>query len=162
MSRNIIKYAASAAAVLALGTGLVACSGAGGDAADKAPGVDASGKAEWSVSVDGKPVEIADAAVVCAEQGGKMNIAIGSQDTAAATGVSAVLDAGSLAVEAVGLGSTESGEALAYAPGLPGNEATATKDGNTYQITGKLTAADMNNPMAGPSEKSFEMKVACP
>lgn len=161
MSRSFIKYAASAATVLALGTGLVACTG-GGDAAEKAPGVDASGNAEWSVTVDGEALEITDAAVVCAEEGGKMNIAIGSQNTAEASGVSAVLDAESLTVEGVGLGSLESGEALAYAPGVPGNEATATKDGDTYEITGTVTAADMNDPMAGPTEKSFEMKVTCP
>ena len=161
MSRTIIKYAASAATVLALGTGLVACTGAGG-AVENVQGVDTSGAAEWSVTVDGEVLEIPDAAVVCAEQSGKMNITVGSQDTAAATGVSAILDAGSLEVEGIGLGSTESGQALAYAPGVPGNEATATKDGNTYEITGKLTAADMNDPMAGPTEKTFEMKVACP
>lgn len=179
MNRTALKLTAAAAAALIGGLGLTACSDSSADADAGSGNADSSGEAttitagdttvttggEWSASVDGTPVEIADATVVCAEQGDTVSLSIGSASATmdSATGLSAVLSAGDTPeVQAVGMGSTETGEALAYAAGVPGNEATATKNGSTYEITGVLTAADMNNPMAGPQEKSFELSVTCP
>jgi len=171
MSRTALKLTAAAAAILTGGLGLAACS----DSTDTADTADTTvidagdatiatgGAGEWSASVDGAAIEIEDATVVCAEQGGNLSLTVASTTTGDATGLSAVLTTGdNPEVQAVGMGSTETGEALAYAQGVPGNEATATKDGDTYTITGTLTAADMNNPMAGPQEKSFELEVTCP
>lgn len=177
MSRTALKLTATAAALLAGGLGLTACTDTGSDsgstgttestgaaaitAGDVAVSTDGSG--EWSASVDGTPIEIDDATVVCAEQGDSISLSIASTSMTDATGLSAVLGTGdSPEVQAVGMGSTETGEALAYAPGVPGNEATATRDGDTYTVSGTLIAADMNDPMVGPQEKSFELKVTCP
>lgn len=169
MSRTALKLTAAATALLAGGLGLAACTDSGSDTASaesaestRAAGITA-GSGEWSASVDGTPIEIDDATVVCAEQGDSISLSIASTSMTEATGLSAVLGTGdSPEVQAVGMGSTETGEALAYAPGVPGNEATATRDGDTYTVSGTLIAADMNNPMAGPQEKSFELEVTCP
>ena len=40
-------------------------------------------------------------------------------------------------------------------------EAKATKDGNTYKISGTATGIDMANPMQ-PVNKPFEIDVTCP
>lgn len=177
MSRTALKLTAAATALLAGGLGLAACTDSGSDTASaesaestRAAGITAGdvavstdGSGEWSASVDGTPIEIDDATVVCAEQGDSISLSIASTSMTEATGLSAVLGTGdSPEVQAVGMGSTETGEALAYAPGVPGNEATATRDGDTYTVSGTLIAADMNNPMAGPQEKSFELEVTCP
>lgn len=174
MSRTALKLTAAATALLAGGLGLAACTDSGSDTASaestRAAGitvgdvaVSTDGSGEWSASVDGTPIEIDDATVVCAEQGDSISLSIASTSMTEATGLSAVLGTGdSPEVQAVGMGSTETGEALAYAPGVPGNEATATRDGDTYTVSGTLIAADMNNPMAGPQEKSFELEVTCP
>lgn len=169
MSRTALKLTAAATALLAGGLGLAACTDSGSDTAStasaestRAAGI-TDGSGEWSASVDGTPIEIDDATVVCAEQGDSISLSIASTSMTEATGLSAVLGTGdSPEVQAVGMGSTETGEALAYAPGVPGNEATATRDGDTYTVSGTLIAADMNNPMAGPQEKSFELEVTCP
>lgn len=177
MSRTALKLTTAATALLAGGLGLAACTDSGSDTAStasaestRAAGITAGdvavstdGSGEWSASVDGTPIEIDDATVVCAEQGDSISLSIASTSMTEATGLSAVLGTGdSPEVQAVGMGSTETGEALAYAPGVPGNEATATRDGDTYTVSGTLIAADMNNPMAGPQEKSFELEVTCP
>jgi len=174
MSRTALKLTAAATALLAGGLGLAACTDSGSDTASaestRAAGITAGdvavstdGSGEWSASVDGTPIEIDDATVVCAEQGDSISLSIASTSMTEATGLSAVLGTGdSPEVQAVGMGSTETGEALAYAPGVPGNEATATRAGDTYTVSGTLIAADMNNPMAGPQEKSFELEVTCP
>lgn len=153
------KYSATAAAVIAMGAVLVGCSGGGATA----PGVDASGRAEWSLTVDGEKVQVADAVVACTEDAGKVMIAIASQDTAGGgEGIGAVLEQESLTVETVTLGSGANGQALGYAAGVPDTEATATKDGSTYTITGTAASVDMANPMAGPETKKFDMSVTCP
>ncbi|GAB3649259.1 lipoprotein LpqH [Corynebacterium nasicanis] len=162
MSRTVLTLTAAAATLLAGGLGLTACSDSDSAAAgDVAVATDGSG--EWSATVDGTAIEMADASVVCAEQGDTVSLTIASTSGNQATGLSAVLGAGETPeVQAVGLGSTETGESLAYAPGVPGNEATATRDGDTYTITGTVSAVDMNNPLAGPQDKAFEMQVTCP
>lgn len=169
MSRTARTLTATALALIAGGLGLTACSDSGSDSADTTVvqagdvAVATDGSGEWSASVDGTPIEIDDATVVCADQGDTVSLTIASTSATAATGLSAVLGAGdSPEVQAVGMGSTETGEALAFAPGVPGNEATAARDGNTYSITGTLTAADMNNPLAGPQDKDFSLEVTCP
>jgi lipoprotein LpqH len=44
---------------------------------------------------------------------------------------------------------------------MPGGEASATKDGNTYKISGKATGVDLSNPLQ-PLTKPFEIAVTCP
>ena len=53
------------------------------------------------------------------------------------------------------------GVSLGFTPGVPGGSAEATKDGNTYKITGTATGVDMANPLQ-PATKPFEIVVTCP
>lgn len=116
------------------------------------------GASDVSVTIDGSPVDIADPTVVCQEADGDVTIAVGS--AAGADGIGAVLTGGdSPTVTSVALGSVD-GTAMGWAEGAPG-EASATKDGSTYEIAGSMMAVDPENP-ASPEEKPFEMSVTCP
>jgi lipoprotein LpqH len=89
--------------------------------------------------------------------GGNVNIAIGD----AATGIAAVLsDADPPVVHSVGLGNVN-GVTLGYQEGVGQGNAEATKDGNSYKITGTATGIDMQNPTQ-PVNKPFEIDVTCP
>jgi lipoprotein LpqH len=108
------------------------------------------------VTIDGQPQNV-QGQVVCATAGGNLNIAIGE----ATTGIAAVLSQDASTVQSVGLGNVN-GVTLGYTAGVPGGaNATATKDGNTYKITGTATGVDMANPMQ-PVTKPFEIEVTCP
>lgn len=108
------------------------------------------------VSIDGQEQTV-EGTVVCTAMGGNVQIAIGN----ATQGIGAQVSEGdNPTVKQVGLGNVN-GVALGYAEGAPGGEATATKDGNTYTITGTATGVDMANPMQ-PLTKPFEIKVTCP
>jgi lipoprotein LpqH len=50
---------------------------------------------------------------------------------------------------------------LGYTPGTGQGNATATKDGSKYKISGTATGVDMANPMQ-PVNKPFEIDVTCP
>ncbi len=72
-----------------------------------------------------------------------------------------MLSADASTVQSVGLGNVN-GVTLGYTPGVPGGaNATASKDGNTYKISGTATGVDMANPMQ-PVTKPFEIQVTCP
>ena len=106
------------------------------------------------VMIDGKDQKVS-ATVVCNTTSGTVNIAIG----AATTGIGAVLtDANPPEVTSVALGNVN-GVTLAYAPG-GGGSASATKNGNSYQIKGTATGIDMTNTMHMVS-KPFEIDVTC-
>jgi lipoprotein LpqH len=107
------------------------------------------------VTIDGQDQNVAGT-VVCSEMGGNMNIAIGD----AATGIAAVLSADGSTVQSVGLGNVN-GVTLGYQAGTGQGEAKATKDGNSYNISGNATGIDMANPMQ-PVNKPFEIAVSCP
>jgi lipoprotein LpqH len=114
-----------------------------------------SGAAAPTVTIDGKNQNVSGA-VVCTKAGGNVNIAIGG----AATGIGAVLtDTNPPEVKSVALGNVN-GVTLAYAPGSPTGNASATKNGNGYKITGTATGTDMANPMQ-PVSKPFEIDVTC-
>jgi ipoprotein LpqH len=107
------------------------------------------------VSIDGQDQNVSGT-VVCSAMGGNMNIAIGD----AATGIAAVLSEDGATVQSVGLGNVN-GVTLGYQSGTGQGEAKATKDGNTYKISGTATGIDMANPMQ-PVNKPFEIDVTCP
>jgi lipoprotein LpqH len=114
----------------------------------------ASGGGGTKVIIDGKDQNVTGS-VVCTTAGGNVNIAIGG----AATGIAAVLtDANPPGVTSVGLGNVN-GVTLAYASGGQGN-ASASKNGNSYKITGTATGVDMANPTQ-PVNKPFEIDVTC-
>jgi ipoprotein LpqH len=115
----------------------------------------AAGGGGPTVIIDGKNQNVTGS-VVCTTAGGSLNIAIGG----AATGIAAVLtDANPPQVKSVGLGNVN-GVTLAYTSGTGMGNASATKDGNTYKITGTATGVDVANPMQ-PVNKPFEIDVTC-
>ncbi|MBY0441908.1 MAG: lipoprotein LpqH [Mycobacteriaceae bacterium] len=107
------------------------------------------------VVIDGKDQNI-QGTTVCTTVAGTVNIAIG----AATTGIGAVLtDGNPPVVKSVGLGNVN-GVTLGYTAGVGQGNASVTKSGNTYTITGKATGVDMANPMQ-PVTKSFEIEANC-
>lgn len=115
-----------------------------------------SGSSTAKVTIDGKDQNV-QGTVACTTAAGNVNIAIGG----AATGIGAVLtDASPPSVKSVGLGNVN-GVTLGYTPGTGQGNATATKDGSKYKISGTATGVDMSNPMQ-PVNKSFEIDVTCP
>ena len=107
------------------------------------------------VTIDGQDQNV-KGTVVCSAMGGNMNIAIGD----AATGIAAVLSEDGATVQSVGLGNVN-GVTLGYQSGTGQGEAKATKDGNSYKISGTATGIDMANPMQ-PVNKPFEIAGTCP
>lgn len=107
------------------------------------------------VTVDGKPQEIRGQ-VVCSTMGDNLNIAIGGQ----ASGVAVVLAQDGSSVTSVGLGNVN-GVVMGYQRNAVGGDASATKDGNSYKVTGTATGVDMANPLQ-PITKPFEIEVSCP
>jgi ipoprotein LpqH len=108
------------------------------------------------VVVDGQDQNVAGPAT-CTPAGDNVNIGIGDPTN----GVGAVVTTTDPpAVHAVGLGSA-GGSTLGYsdAANSQGN-ATATKVGTSFKITGTAVSMDPSNSQA--VTKSFEMDVACP
>jgi ipoprotein LpqH len=111
-----------------------------------------------TVSVGGQNQNITGQ-VSCTPSNGNINIGIGDPTN----GVGAVVaDANPPVVHSVGLGQVN-GITLGYADAAPsnGSNAQATKNGNSYKITGTATGVDMSNP-AQPVTKPFEIDVTCP
>jgi lipoprotein LpqH len=123
-------------------------------ATDAAKGNPPAGAA--TVSIDGQDQNVGGT-VVCSNIAGNIQIAIGD----ATQGIGAQLSAADPPeVKQVGLGNV-GGTALGFTSGMPGGEASATKDGNTYKISGKATGVDLSNPLQ-PLTKPFEIAVTCP
>jgi len=115
----------------------------------------AAGTGTATVTIDGQPKDI-NGQVVCSTMGGNVNIAIGEQTT----GIAVVMSEDASKVSSVGLGNIN-GIVLGFQDGAPGGNASATKDGKAYKITGTASGVDMANPMA-PMTKPFEISVTCP
>ncbi len=154
-----LTVAVAGAAILA--AGISGCSsnkstsGSSGSSSGTSASATAGGAAGTKVSIDGKDQNV-QGTTVCTTAGGSVNIAIGG----AATGIAAVLtDASPPQVKSVGLGNVN-GVTLGYTSGTGQGNATASKDGNTYKISGTATGVDMANPMQ-PVNKPFEIDVTC-
>jgi lipoprotein LpqH len=152
-----LTVAIAAAAILV--TGLSGCSsnksGTGSSGSSSAASPSTGGAAGTKVSIDGKDQGVTGT-VVCTTAGGNVNIAIGGQ----ATGIAAVLSDGNPPeVKSVGLGNVN-GVTLGYTSGTGQGNASASKNGNVYKITGTATGVDMANPMS-PVNKPFEIDVTC-
>lgn len=164
MIRGLVVAACGAVIVVA---GLTGCSSkdksgtsTGGESgAATTSGGSASGTAAAAgtatVTIDGKPKDISGQ-VVCSTVGGNFNIAVGETGT----GVAVAMAPDASKVMSVGLGNVN-GAALGFQDGMPGGNASATKDGNTYTINGTATGVDLANPMQ-PMTKPFEIRVTCP
>jgi lipoprotein LpqH len=116
-------------------------------------GSDSSGAAPTTITIDGQPKAV-DGPVVCSTTDGKFSIAIGE----VITGVIVGLEPDASVVHNVGLGDVN-GAVLSFTEGVPGNDAAATKDGNTYTIKGTATGSDNANQQVS---KPFEIDVTCP
>lgn len=115
----------------------------------------AAGSGTAKVTIDGKPKDM-QGQVVCTNAGGNLSIAIGE----AATGIAVVMSPDASKVSSVGLGNVD-GVSLGYQEMAPGGNASATKDGSNYKISGTASGVDMANPMQ-PITKPFEIEVSCP
>ncbi len=154
-----LTVAVAGAAILA--AGISGCSSnksttsSSGTSSGSSASATSGGAAGTKVIIDGKDQNVTGS-VVCTTAGGNVNIAIGG----AATGIAAVLsDANPPDVKSVGLGNVN-GVTLGYTAGTGQGKASATKDGNSYKITGTATGVDMANPMQ-PVNKPFEIDVTC-
>jgi len=151
VKRGFVVALAVAAIVVAGMTGCSSKKSCSGGAC----GSTAQGSAK--VTVDGKDQSVTGT-ITCVTQGSTVSIAVG--DATAKNAVSAQVTTDSPPkVNMVTLGNI-GGLNLAVGPGA--GDATATKDGSSYKITGHAVGADMSNPMAGPQTKPFEMDVTCP
>jgi ipoprotein LpqH len=161
--KRSVTVAAAATAIVVVG--LSGCSsnksstsGSGSSAGQTSAAVTGPGgtPAAAKVTIDGKDQNVGGT-VACTTAAGNVNIAIGG----AQAGIGAVLtDASPPAVKSVGLGNVN-GVTLGYTPGTGQGNASATKDGSKYKISGTATGVDMANPMQ-PVNKSFEIDVTCP
>ncbi|WP_025737770.1 lipoprotein LpqH [Mycobacterium genavense] len=156
MKRELTVAVAGAAILVA---GISGCSSdkksSSGSSSGASTSSSSSGGGGAKVIVDGKDQNVSGS-VVCTTAVGSINIAIGG----AATGIAAVLtDANPPQVTSVGLGNVN-GVTLAYAAAGGGGNASATKNGNSYKITGTATGVDMANPTQ-PVNKPFEIDVTC-
>jgi lipoprotein LpqH len=119
------------------------------------PPAGAGASSPVSVTVDGNPANV-QGQVVCATNDGKFSIAVGDM----ATGIIVGLEPDASAVHNVGLGTVD-GVVMSFTEGVPGNTATATKEGNTYKISGVASGSSEANP-AEQITKPFEITVTCP
>jgi ipoprotein LpqH len=160
--KRSVTVAAAATAIVVVG--LAGCSsnksstsGSGSSSNQtSAAAAGSSGSSTAKVTIDGKDQNV-QGTVACTTAAGNVDIAIGG----ASTGIGAVLtDANPPGVKSVGLGNV-SGVTLGYTPGTGQGNASATKNGSSYKISGTATGVDMSNPMQ-PVNKSFEIDVTCP
>lgn len=121
-------------------------------AAGRSPG----GSSTAEVTIAGKDQKV-QGAVACTTEAGNVKIVIGE----ASAGLGAMLtDANPPAVESVGLGDVD-GIPLGYTPGAGQGNASATKDGRSYTMTGTAIGVNMSDPTQAV-RKSFEIDVTCP
>lgn len=91
---------------------------------------------------------------MCSTTNGKFSIANGE----VITGVIVGLEPDGSVVHNVGLG-TVNGVVMSFTKGVPGENASATKTGNTYQITGTAGGVDSAGQQI---HKPFEVDATCP
>ncbi|MUL62930.1 hypothetical protein BOO86_00520 [Mycobacterium sp. CBMA 234] len=108
-----------------------------------------------AVNIDGAQQIIAGS-VVCTTVVGNLNIAVGE----GASGMAVVISPDATVVHSVGLGNVN-GVFLGFQQGISGGQATASKNGTTYTISGTATGVTAAIPPVMVS-KPFEIKVTCP
>ena len=108
---------------------------------------------DTKVIIGGQPQNV-NGPVVCSTTDGKFSIAIGDMLTDVIVG----LEQDGSAVHNAGLGTVD-GVVMSFTEGAPGNNATATKTGNSYNITGNASGADNAGQQVN---KPFEIDVTCP
>ncbi|KJX74839.1 lipoprotein LpqH [Mycobacterium lepromatosis] len=109
---------------------------------------------ETKVTIGGQPQNVSGP-VMCSTTNGKFSIAIGDM----ITGVIVGLEPDASVVHNAGLGTID-GVVIAFTEGVPGENASATKNGNTYQITGIASSVDNTNT-GQQVHKPFEIEATC-
>lgn len=188
MNRTTITKLTSLVTAGLLGFGLTACSGGGMAAENEEPATaptseeatdtgaadtdttetdttetdteESTGAGEkWSVTVGGQQITMNDAEVICQESGGMMNIVIGST-SGDQEGFAVQLTTGDEpTVKAVALVDAE-GNTLAYVEETGMGSATASKDGDVYEVTGEGVVTNLDDPTSMETEP-FEVMVDC-
>jgi lipoprotein LpqH len=74
------------------------------------------------------------------------------------TGIIVGLEPDGSAVHNAGLGTVD-GVVMSFTEGVPGNDAKATKTGNSYKVTGNASGVDNAGQQVN---KPFEVDVTCP
>lgn len=122
-------------------------------------GDDSAGSGNPQVSIDGKAQDF-QGKVACSTGSEGLRIEIGDRNR----GVIVILtDANPPVVKTVATMGFIDQVTLQYVNGAPGGEATGTKDGNTYAISGTASAYDYNTSDNGEATtKPFEIRVTCP
>lgn len=113
----------------------------------------AAAPGETKVTVGGQ-VQPVSGPVECSTNGGKFSIAVGDM----LTGIIIGLEPDGAVVHNAGLG-TVNGRVMSFTEGAPDNNATATKNGNTYHITGNATGSDNSGQLVS---QQFTVDVTCP
>ena len=150
-----------AVAATTLVAGMAGCSGGNKSSAPPSSSATASSTTpaasgtEAKVTVGGQ-VQPVNGPVVCATNDGKFSIEIGE----VFTGVIVGLEPDGSVVHNAGLG-TVNGVVMSFTEGAPGNNATATRNGKTYHITGTATGADDKNGNK-PVSQPFTVDATCP
>ncbi|HEY0227654.1 MAG TPA: lipoprotein LpqH [Mycobacterium sp.] len=107
-----------------------------------------------NITLGGQQMPVTDP-VDCNSKDGKFSIAIGQPFI----GVIAALEQDASVVHLVGLGEVD-GLNYNFNEGAPGQNANATKNGNTYHITGVASGTD--NKGKQQAQKPFTIDVTCP
>lgn len=116
----------------------------------------AAGTGSAKVTIDGQPKDV-QGQITCANVGDNLNISIG----APGTGIAVAMSPDASKVTQVGLGDVN-GVVLGFQDGAGGGaNASATKEGNTYKVTGNASGIDMANPTQQVT-KPFDIVVTCP
>jgi ipoprotein LpqH len=105
------------------------------------------------VTIGGQPQNVSGP-IVCATNNGKFSIAVGDM----MTGIIVGFEPDASAVHNAGLGTVD-GVVMSFTEGVPGENATATKTGNSYKITGIASGTDNAGAQV---HKPFEVNVTCP
>jgi lipoprotein LpqH len=151
-----LSIAVAAATILA---GVAGCAGgnkapvSSSSSATAASSTPAAPDGATKVIVGGQPQNVTGP-VVCSTTDGRFSIAIGD----VITGVIIGLEPDASAVHNAGLGSVD-GVIMNFTEGVPGENASATKTGNIYKITGTASGVDSTGQQV---HKPFEVNVTCP
>lgn len=113
----------------------------------------------YEATVDGKAIEVENETILCQEAAGSMNLTVAPEGAGTAS-ITAVLSTDeNLTVKALGMVDGE-GNTLAYAESSPMGSATASKEGDTYTMSGEGLLSNGSNPTTGET-KPFEVKITC-
>ncbi|KZS68329.1 hypothetical protein A4G26_08020 [Mycobacterium kansasii] len=108
---------------------------------------------ETKVIIGGQPQNVSGP-VVCSTNAGRFSIAVGDM----ATGIIVGLEPDGSVVHSAGLGTVD-GVVMSFTEGVPDENASATKAGNSYHITGVASGVDNAGQQV---HKPFEVDVTCP